>query len=56
VKYRLTYCCLDVGGCGHMRIRGVDLERLVHELIAERQDAHPALLDGLFHPSPREGR
>jgi site-specific DNA recombinase len=45
VKYGLTYWCPDMGGCGHMRIRGVDLERLLHELIVARQDDHPTQVE-----------
>ncbi|MCW2967314.1 MAG: hypothetical protein JWM71_1086, partial [Solirubrobacteraceae bacterium] len=45
VKYGLTYWCPETGGCEHMRIRGVDLERLVHELIAERQYGHPTVIE-----------
>lgn len=45
VKYGLTYWCPDMGGCGHVRIRGVDLEQLVHELIADRQKDHPTVID-----------
>jgi site-specific DNA recombinase len=45
VKYGLTYWCPDMGGCGHMRIRGVDLERLLHELIAARHREHPTQVE-----------
>ncbi len=45
VKYGLTYWCPDMGGCGHMRIRGGDLERLLHELIVARQDDHPTQVE-----------
>jgi site-specific DNA recombinase len=45
VKYGLTYWCPDMGGCGHMRIRGVDLEQLLHELIAARLKDHPWHVD-----------
>jgi site-specific DNA recombinase len=45
VKYGLTYWCPDMGGCGHMRIRGADLEQLLHELIAARHRGHPALVE-----------
>jgi site-specific DNA recombinase len=45
VKYGLTYWCPDMGGCGHMRIRGVDLERLMHELIGDRQKSHPTAIE-----------
>jgi site-specific DNA recombinase len=45
VKYGITYWCPDVGGCGHVRIRGVELEKLMHELIAARQRRRPALIE-----------
>lgn len=45
VKYGLSYWCPDMGGCGHMRIRGLDLERLVHELIAQREQEHPSTVE-----------
>jgi site-specific DNA recombinase len=41
VRYGMTYWCPDIGGCAHVRIRGMDLERLVHELITERQASKP---------------
>lgn len=45
VKYGITYWCPDMGGCGHVRIRGLELERLVHELIAQSQRRRPALVE-----------
>ena len=45
VKYGLTYWCPDMGGCGHVRIRGLELERLIHELIVEREKRLPTMIE-----------